>query len=146
MHLRTRFMLLGLLALFGSVAVFAYGKTEQPPIRVVYHLDLNRDGTTTALHQVKNHLAAAPNTKITVVALGSSVHYLVQGAETSGGYPFGLMLSDLESRGVRIEVCHNTMLTLGIKASQLDDGLHIVPSGMAEIARLESQGYVYIKP
>ena len=71
----------------------------------------------------------------------------MKGAKTEGGYPYSLMISDLLDRGIRIEACHNTMLTLHIKASQLDPGIHVVPSGMAEIARLEArEGYVYIRP
>jgi len=147
MHLRTRFLLLGLVALLGSVSVLASGHTPEAPIKVVYHLDLDREGTTTALHQAKNQLAAAPNTRIVVVVLGSSMHYMVKGAKTAGGYPFGLMISDLQDRGVRFEACANTMATLKIKPSQLDAGIHVVPSGMAEIARLEArEGYVYIRP
>ena len=71
----------------------------------------------------------------------------MKGAETAGGYPFELMVSDLQDRGVRFEACANTMATLKIKPSQLDDGVHVVPSGMAEIARLQArEGYVYIRP
>lgn len=147
MHLRTRFLLLGLLAMFGCVSVHASVHASEAPIKVVYHLDLDRKGTTTALHQAKNQLAAAPNTKIVVVVLGSSMHFMVKGAKTAGGYPFGLMISDLQDRGVRFEACANTMASLKIKASQLDPGIHVVPSGMAEIARLEArEGYVYIRP
>lgn len=147
MQLRTRFLLLGLVALLGSASVHASGHAPEAPIKVVYHLDLGRKGTTTALHQAKNQLTAAPNTKIVVVVLGSSMHYMVKGAETAGGYPFALMISDLQDRGVRFEACHNTMMTLHIKASQLDPGIHVVPSGMAEIARLEArEGYAYIRP
>lgn len=147
MTTRTRLLLVGLLALMTGVAAHASGPAKQPPIKVVYHLDLDRAGTTTALHQVKNQLAAEPNSKIVVVALGKSVRYLVKGAKTEGEYPFALMISDLQGRGVRIEACHTTMKSLHIKASQLDPGIHVVPSGMAEIARLEArEGYVYIRP
>jgi len=147
MPVRTRFLFLGLVALLLSVSLHAAGIRHAAPIKVVYHLDLDSKGTTTALHQVKNQLAAAPDTRIVVVALGSSVRYLVKDAKTEGGYPFALMISDLQDRGVRFEACANTMATLGIKASQLDEGIHVVPSGMAEIARLQArEGYVYIRP
>jgi intracellular sulfur oxidation DsrE/DsrF family protein len=57
------------------------------------------------------------------------------------------MVEDLQSKGVRFEACGNTMATLKIKPEQLDDGIVVVPSGMAELARLQArEGYVYIKP
>ncbi len=147
MHTRTRVLLLGLLALLASATVQASDHAAPPPIKVVYHLDRDSKGTTTALHQARNQLAAAPDTRIVVVALGSSVRYLVKDAQTEGGYPFALMVADLQERGVRFEACANSMATLHIKASQLDEGVHVVPSGMAEIARLEArEGYVYLRP
>lgn len=146
--MRTRtwtLFLLGFIALIGNTA--AHASDQASVTRVVYHLDADREGTTTALHQAKNQLLAAPGTRIVVVALGSSVRYLVKDAETRGGYPFELMVSDLQERGVRFEACGNTMATLQIKPSQLDDGVKVVPSGMAEIARLQAhEGYVYIRP
>ena len=147
MRIRSRTSLLVLAVLLAGIAAQAAARAAQPPIKVVYHLDADSKGTTTALHQVKNELAVAPHTRIVVVALGSSVRYLVKGATTEGGYPFELMVSDLQDRGVRFEACANTMATLKIKASQLDAGVHVVPSGMAEIARLQArEGYVYIRP
>ncbi len=117
------------------------------PIRVVYHLDTDLKGTTTALHQAGNQLAADPTTKIVIVAIGPSVRFMVKGSNTAGGYPFALMVQDLEDKGVRIEACGNTMATLKIKPEQLDDGIVVVPSGMAELARLQArEGYVYIRP
>lgn len=117
------------------------------PIRVVYHLDTDRKGTTTALHQANNLLAADPTAKIVIVAIGPSVRFLVKGSNTAGGYPFSLMIQNLQDKGIRVEACGNTMTTLKIKPEQLDDGIVVVPSGMAELARLQArEGYVYIKP
>jgi uncharacterized protein len=96
---------------------------------------------------MRNQLAAAPDTKIVAVVMGDSVRYLVKGAQTDGGYPYALMVSDLQDRGVRFEACANSMASLHIKASQLDEGVRVVPSGMAEIARLQArEGYVYVRP
>lgn len=140
----TKLLLLGFIALICNPLAYA---DSQQPVRVVYHLDADREATTTALHQIKNHMIAAPGTEIVAVALGSSVRFMVQDAETAGGYPFKLMVSDLQERGVRFEACANTMAALHIKESQLDDGIQVVPSGMAEIARLQSrEGFVYLHP
>lgn len=121
--------------------------TQSAPMRVVFHLDTDSKGTVTAMHQVRNLLTADPTAKIVVVALGESVRFLVKGSKTEGGYPFALMIEDLQQSGVRFEACNNTMTTLKITKNQLDDDIDVVPSGLAEIARLQSrEGYAYIKP
>lgn len=128
-----------------SAAQAAAGTSE--PVRVVYHIDADSKGTTTALHQVRNQLKADPTAKIIIVAIGPSVRFLVKGSLTEGGYPFALMIEDLQQSGVRVEACGTTMATLKIKPDTLDDGIVVVPSGMAEIARLQSrEHYAYIKP
>ncbi|MGN6237398.1 DsrE family protein [Dyella sp.] len=121
--------------------------TQSAPMRVVFHLDTDSKGTVTALHQVRNLLTADPTAKIVVVAVGESVRFLVRGSKTEGGYPFALMIEDLQQSGVRFEACNNTMTTLKISKNQLDDDIGVVPSGLAEVARLQSrEGYAYIKP
>lgn len=151
-----RILVLTLLFVLGTmlvpgVAVCAAPATvaaaESEPVRVVYHLDADSKGTTTALHQVRNQLQADPTAKIIIVAIGTSVRFLVKGSLTEGGYPFALMIEDLQQSGVRVEACGNTMTTLKIKRDALDDGIVVVPSGMAELARLQSRDhYAYIKP
>lgn len=146
MRMRVLVWLLGTAALLGGAVTHA-ADHARPPIRVVYQVDADSKGTTTALHQMKNQLAAAPDTKIVAVVMGDSVRFLVDGAQTDGGYPYALMISDLQDRGVRFEACANSMNSLHIKAEQLDPGVHVVPSGMAEIARLQArEGYVYLRP
>jgi intracellular sulfur oxidation DsrE/DsrF family protein len=116
-------------------------------VRVVYHLDTGDKGTTTALHQIRNQLTADSTARIVVVAIGESVPFMTRNSKTAGGYPYALMVEDLQQSGVVFEACGNTMATLKIQAGQLDDGIVVVPSGMAELARLQSrEGYAYIKP
>ena len=150
MHKITLTLLLGLCALCAPAASIRAAETasaQSVPMRVAFHLDTDNKGTVTALHQVKNVLAADPTAKIVVVVVGTSVRFLVKGSTTEGGYPFGLMIEDLQQSGVRFEACNNTMTTLKITKNQLDDGIDVVPSGLAELARLQSrEGYAYIKP
>lgn len=147
---------LALSLLFGLGATLAPGASvhvgnasqAQPlPVRAVYHLDADSKGTTAALHQIRNQLTVDPTAKIVVVAIGQSVPFLLKGSKTEGGYPFALMVEDLQQSGVRFEACGNTMETLKIQSGQLDEGIVVVPSGMAELARLQSrEGYAYLKP
>ncbi len=135
--------------LVSEVAVCAAPATTATaePVRVVYHLDADSKGTTTALHQVRNQLQADPTAKVIIVAIGTSVRFLVKGTLTEGGYPFALMIEDLQQSGVRVEACGNTMTTLKIKRDALDDGIVVVPSGMDELARLQSRDhYADINP
>lgn len=141
------FVLCAVSAPMASVHAADTARAQSEPMRIAFHLDTDNKGTVTALHQVKNVLAADPTAKIVVVVVGTSVRFLVKGSMTEGGYPFGLMIEDLQQSGVRFEACNNTMTTLKITKNQLDDDIDVVPSGLAELARLQlREGYAYIKP
>ena len=142
----TVWLLLGVACLFGGAGRVVAASHDAKTLHVVYHLDANNKDTMIALHQVQNQLAAQPHAEIVVVTIGESVPFLTKDAKTAGGYPFALMIQALQGSGVRFEACGNTMKAIKIEPKQLDDGVAIVPSGMAELARLESEGYVYLKP
>ena len=58
-------------------------------------------------------------------------------------------ISGLKDQGVGFEVCSNTLKGKKIdpEADLYDvDSADIVPSGVAELARLQAMGYTYIKP
>ena len=42
--------------------------------------------------------------------------------------------------------CQNTLDRNGLKVTDLLDGFSTVPSGIFEVARLEKQGFVYLRP
>jgi len=58
-------------------------------------------------------------------------------------------IDGLKTQGVRFQVCANTIKG---RAVNLENDLYdvdaedIVPSGVAELAKLQGQGYTYIKP
>ncbi len=123
------------------------GTAAEAPVRVVYHIDRDLDQMLMGIRNIKNHLAADPTAQIVVVANGRVVSSLKHGTETPGGYPLDVMIEELQGRGVRFEVCGNTLKALAIEPKDLIEGLSIVPSGVAEIARLQfREGYAYIKP
>lgn len=146
--------MLGLLVFVQVATVlpaFAGETTTTPapaePVRVVYHVDRDLEQILMGLKNINNHLAADPTAQIVVVANGKGVASLRHGTQTAGGYPLDLMIEELETRGVRFEVCGNTLKALSIEPKDLIDGLTVVPSGVAEIARLQFRdGYAYIKP
>ena len=57
------------------------------------------------------------------------------------------MVSDLAGKGVQFRVCNNTLTTRNIDANKVSMEAKIVPSGVAEVARLQAkEGFMYLKP
>jgi hypothetical protein len=117
------------------------------PVRAVYQVDGGDEQALRALRNIRNHLRADPTARIIVVALGPGVDFLLNGEKDAGGYPFELIVQDLRERGVKFEVCANTLDSRHLEKSQFIDGITFVPSGFAELARLQfRQGFAYLKP
>ena len=141
--------LLTLLATLLAGALFLTG----PPvvradevIKVVYHLPDDRLATL-AMNNISNHLTADPGVKIVVVALSTGVRAFTFGAQDAGGRPYAEWVDQLAAKGVEFRICHNSMNALKLTKNDLIDKVRIVPSGVAEIARLQArEGYVYIRP
>jgi len=57
-------------------------------------------------------------------------------------------IANLKSQGVKFSVCANTLKGRKVSLDQLYDSekADIVPSGVAEIAHLQSQGFAYMRP
>jgi intracellular sulfur oxidation DsrE/DsrF family protein len=98
------------------------------------------------LHNIANELDAEPNTKIVLVAHGKGIDFLLKGAKDPKGNAFTPEIETLGMRGVEFRVCNNTLKSRHIDKSQVVPDAKIVPSGVAEIAKLEHEGYVYLKP
>lgn len=136
------FLMLALaLALPGGIVAAA------EPIKVVYHVADGVEQAARALVNIRNHLQAEPNTRIVVVALSNGVDFLVEGATLKSGKPFEPSVAALAAQGVEFRVCNNTLQGRDIKPASLLLESKIVPSGVAEIARLQAkEGFVYVRP
>lgn len=120
--------------------------TAQPG-RTVYHINTGVETAAAAMNNIRNHLNADPKAKIVVVTHGPGIDFLLQGAKDSRGREFSAAVSELAGRNVDFRVCNNTLTTRNINPNQLLMEPKIVPSGVAEVARLQSQeGYAYLKP
>lgn len=135
----------GMLALtFSPLQSKAEGAAETPATapfedKAVYHVD-DPDAAPLALGNIANHLTVSPQAKITLVANGKGIHMLVAG-------DYSTSIANLQAKGVRFVACNNSMRGAHISASQLVPGAVIVPSGAAELSRLQNQEhYAYIKP
>ncbi|VAW71276.1 hypothetical protein MNBD_GAMMA12-2343 [hydrothermal vent metagenome] len=115
--------------------------------KVVYHLN-DLDKAYGALRNVKNHLNALgdKNANIVVVTHSSGAFTLVDGAQDKRGRSFDAAIRKLAKRGVRFEICANTMRGKKIKKNKIHPNALITPSGVARVADLQQQNYVYVKP
>lgn len=117
------------------------------PVKVIYHLSDGIDQATRAMANIRNHLRAEPDVKIVVVANGDGIRFLLAGAKERSGRPFDAAVAALIERGVEFRVCNNTLAAHEIPMSALLPGVKLVPSGVAEVARLQArEGFVYLRP
>ncbi|MDW4499035.1 DsrE family protein [Sulfitobacter sp. D35] len=140
--------------LFVTVATVAgaqdterYGKQK-----VVYHI--NYDGGPEskayvgAMRNIQNHINAvgAENLEVKVVLHGNGLGLLMSAKEHER---LQSVVASLKGQNVGFQVCNNTLK--GREISYEDDLYDvweedIVPSGVAELSRLQQMGYTYIKP
>lgn len=143
--------LLGALALF-SLSACATGQggaaaQAAAPVKVVYHINEGLDQASNGLRNIRNHLSADPQAKIVVVTHAGGVNFLLEGAKDKNGNTYASTVDDLSLKGVEFRVCNFTLQSRNIERSKVHSDARIVPSGVAEVSRLQAQeGYVYLKP
>ena len=116
-------------------------------VKAVYHVNTGVETVAAILANITNHLNAAPKDKIVVVTHGPGIDFLLNDAKDSKGREFSGQVSGLAARGVEFRVCNNTLQSRKIDPANLLMETKIVPSGVAEIARMQAkEGYVYMKP
>ena len=127
-------------------AAHAQAKPDAP-VRVVYHFSEGQAQASRGLEYIRNHLEADPQARIVVVGHALGVDFLMKGAKTARGNPFQDAIEDLDLQGVKFRVCEITLRERGLKREQFLPLVEFVPSGVAEIARLQSrEGYAYLRP
>ena len=114
--------------------------------RVVYHFDNADAQALKGLRNIRNHLDVDPKAQITVVAHAEGVDFLMVGAKDKNGGEYAGPVSALTARGVKFEVCEITLKNRGLTKDQFLLDVDFTPSGVVEIAHLQTQGYAYIKP
>ena len=133
-----------------------YGKQK-----VVYHINYdNPKQQAGALRNIQNHINAvgAENLDLKVVLHGNGLALLLEPDSLEKLNKFKYANADdtmtakidgLKSQGIEFNVCENT-----VKGRKVDvdtdlynvEKKDIVPSGVAEVARLQQMGYAYVKP
>ena len=127
----------------------ANAKVAAPAVvqeKVVYHINDSANART-ALRNIQNHITAAPDAKITVVTHGKGIDFLLNDAKDDKGEAYLTQVAGLKEKGVDFRVCQNTLKSRKLDDSAVIVDATIVPSGVAEIGRLQAkEGYVYLKP
>lgn len=151
-------MIIGATALQPGNAFAENGYGKQ---KVVYHINYDDPKKQAgALRNIQNHINAVgkDNIEIKVVLHGNglalllepdSLEKLTKFKHANADEKMTARIDGLKAQGVAFNVCANTvrgrkvdMETDLYNVSQDD----IVPSGVAEVAKLQQEGYVYIKP
>jgi intracellular sulfur oxidation DsrE/DsrF family protein len=117
------------------------------PIKVVYHINEGLEQASNGLRNIRNHLSADPTARIVVVTHAAGINFLLEGAKDKNGNPYEISVEELAGQGVEFRVCNFTLQSRGIDKSKVHPDAKIVPSGVAEVARLQAQeGFAYLKP
>lgn len=122
---------------------------DMPPQKVVYQNNgsVEPDYFRHFLANVRNHINAVgrDNIELVVVGHGDGLNLL---SEAEDNPEYAKKIDALRADGVRFLICGNTLKSRDIKLDELYGAKEedVVPSGVAEIARLQQQGYVYLHP
>lgn len=139
--------LLALIACMGFALAGADVQAQERPARAVYHFSDGLEQASRGLQYIRNHLEADPGAQIVVVAHALGVDFLMKGAKTARGNEYRGAIEDLDLQGVKFRVCEITLRERGLRHDQFLPEAGFVPSGVAEVARLQQrEGYAYLKP
>ena len=115
--------------------------------KVVYHVNDTGAQAANALRNIGNHLEVNPKAKIVVVTHAQGVDFLFEGARDKNGNPYNVAVEELKQRGVEFDVCEITLRNRTLSRSKFIPEAVFVPSGVAEITRLQQrEGYAYLRP
>lgn len=139
-----------------TIAGEYYGKQK-----VVYHINYDDPKKQAgALRNIQNHINAvgAENLDLKVVLHGNGLALLLEPdsldklkkfKHANANDKMTAKVTDLKGQGVDFQVCANTVRgrKVDVESDLYDvDKADIVPSGVAEVAKLQQDGYAYIKP
>jgi intracellular sulfur oxidation DsrE/DsrF family protein len=143
-----RFLTIALLAealLLGGCATADLAANAHPD-KVVYHVN-DSAVASDVLRNVGNHLDVNPQAQIVVVTHARGVEFLMDGAKDKNGNAYNVVVETLAGRGVTFDVCEITLKNRKLDPKQFIPESVFVPSGVAEIAKLQARGgYAYLKP
>jgi intracellular sulfur oxidation DsrE/DsrF family protein len=156
MNPRDRLKLLGIgLVGLGAAPLAAAAESQGPvpaqqissaPWKVAMQISDSLEQAYEGLINIQNVLELDPKMQFAVIGYGRAIDFLFEGAKTPQGALFSGMIGDLANRGVQFKACRNTLTFLKIPESRLVLEATVVPAGVYELIRLQSEGWYYIKP
>ncbi len=135
-----------LLKVFALTLALLSGGLAWAQDKVVFHISDAETQALAGLRNVRNYLDTDPSAKIVVVTHGNGVDFLMEGAKDKNGSLYAGPVSALKSRGVNFEVCEITLKTRNLRQDQFIQEADFTPSGVVRVAKLQHQGYAYIRP
>lgn len=148
-----------LAALVLAAGFFAPAAMAGEKYKVVYHINGDDPKQQAgALRNIQNHINAvgAENLDLRVVMHGNGVSLVMypdavgKNKMKAGNADDNMQakITGLKNQGVAFNVCANTLRGRKIETSDLYDysEADVVSSGVAELAKLQAQGFAYIKP
>ena len=129
-------------------AVPALAADPGGPVKVVYHLNEGNEQATAAMRNMQAiTLRPIPTAKIVVVTHAAGINFLLDGAADKNGNLYEPLVQDLTAKGIEFRVCNFTLQTRNIDKSKVIAEAKIVPSGVAEVSKLQAkEGYAYLRP
>ncbi len=148
----------GLSAMLQTASAATANYAEQ---KVVYHInydDAKKQSST--LRNIQNHINAvgSDNLKLKVVMHGNGLSMVIKPdalknvpkfKSANANQEIQQKIDSLKMQGVAFKVCANTLKGRNVEINRdLYDvnQSDIVPSGVAELAALQQQGFIYLRP
>ena len=159
--LKTQLLSAFLISLFMLTTTVTHANERYGKQKVVYHINYdNPKMQAGALRNIQNHINAvgADNLDLKVVLHGNGLALLLEPdsleklkkfKHANADDTMTAKIDSLKNQGIEFNVCENT-----VKGRKVDvdtdlynvEKKDIVPSGVAEVARLQQMGYSYVKP
>ncbi|MFU8867292.1 DsrE family protein [Natronococcus sp.] len=116
---------------------------EEPPVRTILHLTSGDEADhDRALNNLENLLAdETTDTDAVEFVVNSAAISLYVADETDHADRIRTLAED----GVAFKGCANSLEGFGIDESELLEAVTVVPASVGEIAKLQAEGYGYIK-
>ncbi len=156
-----KYKLLGALALMFSL-FSAPIQAADDGAKVVYHVDFSDvtrySATLTSINNIMNFYEnELMNADVHLVFVGHGLRFSTDDALKGTPYAHDKALLErrdelkgrldalMNSRGVKVKLCDHTRNEINLDPSKIYEGIELIPSGVADIAILQSQGYAYLK-
>ena len=140
-----RHLLTPLILLFLLCAPLASQSDDVDSPGIVFHVDsdikMNR-----VLRQIGRHHVANQGMPTRVILIAEGVKAALDNATDSSGGAYSAQMEQLIAAGIRILACETTLTSYDLSADDLALGVETIPSGVAELARLQVRHqWAYIK-